>query len=99
MSISQRSRRRSIAKLPSLLVAINGGLVKITKLSDSGITGDVSFRWIEAEAKPGDWKLVTYVTPESNRKVSDQEVAFLERFKEMGADRAYFNTLLLHGRR
>ena len=29
------------ANLPSLLVAINGGLVKITKLSDIGITGDV----------------------------------------------------------
>ena len=63
------------AKLPSLLVAINGGLVKITKLSDIGITGEVLLPLTStADAKPGEWRIVTYVTPESNRKATDQEI-------------------------
>ena len=80
--------------LPSYLVAINGGLVKITKLSDIGITGEVLLPLkSQADAKPTDWKLVTYVTPESNRKPTDQEIAFLERFKEIGAVQSQLNTL------
>jgi phosphate transport system permease protein len=71
--------------LPSLLVAINGGLVKINKLSASNVTGDVLLPLgSTSEAKPGEWKIVTYVTPESSRRLTDQEIAFLERFKELG---------------
>jgi phosphate transport system permease protein len=80
--------------LPSLLVAINGGLVKITKLSDSGITGDVLLPLSSSnEAKAGEWRVVSYLTPESNRKVTDQEVAFLERFRELGKVERGFNWL------
>jgi phosphate transport system permease protein len=71
--------------LPSLLVAINGGLVKVAKLSDSSITGEVLLPLkSQADAAGGTWSIVTYVTPESNRKATDQEIAFLERFKELG---------------
>ena len=84
--------------LPSLLVAINGGLVKITKLSDIGITGEVLLPLgSTADANPGKWRMVTYATPESNRKASDQEIAFLERFKEMGAVERHVNTLFFIG--
>jgi phosphate transport system permease protein len=82
------------ASMPSLLVAINGGLVKVTKLSDSGITGDVLLPLSSSnEAKAGEWRVVIYLTPESNRKVTDQEVAFLERFKELGKVERSFNWL------
>ncbi len=82
------------ASLPSVLVAINGGLVKITKLSETGITGDVVIPLgSQAGAKPGAWRLVTYATPESNRKPTDQEIAFLERFREMGVVQSRLNTL------
>jgi len=78
-------------RLPSLLVAINGGLVKITKLSDIGITGEVLLPL--SSTKPNEWRIVTYTTPEGNRKVGDQETAFLERFKELGAVDRHFNWL------
>jgi len=72
-------------RLPSLLVAINGGLVKVTKLSDSGVSGEALLPLkSQADAAGGAWSIVTYVTPESNRKATDQEIAFLERFKELG---------------
>lgn len=84
------------SKMPSLLVAINGGLVKITKIGDVSITGDVLIPLRSAdEAKPGTWQLVTYETPESNRKVTDQEVAFLDRFKSLGMVERNFNWTFL----
>ncbi len=66
----------------SLLVEINGGLVKIKKLSDVAATGEalIPLKTMD-EAKPGTWKLITYETPEGNRKVSDQEIAYLEHLK------------------
>ena len=82
------------SKAPSLLVAINGGLVKIAKLSDATISGDVLLPLSSASpANAGDWRVVTYLTPEGNRKVSDQDVAFLERFRELGAVHRDFNWL------
>ncbi|MFN3482127.1 phosphate ABC transporter permease PstA [Rhabdaerophilum calidifontis] len=80
-------------KLPSLLVAINGGLVKVTKLEDIRIEGEVLLPLAStADAAPGSWKIVTYAVPASNRKVSDQEVAFLERLKADGKVESAFNT-------
>ena len=79
-------------KMPSLLVAINGGLVKIEKLADSSISGQAIMPLASAaEAQPGTWELVTYVTPEGSRRVSDVEVAFLERLKSEGRIQRSFN--------
>ncbi|MFM9846878.1 MAG: phosphate ABC transporter permease PstA [Hyphomicrobiaceae bacterium] len=91
-----KSQEELDSKAPSLLVAINGGLVKIAKLSDAAISGDVLLPLSSASpANAGDWRVVTYLTPESNRKVSDQEAAFLERFRELGAVQRHFNWLFL----
>jgi phosphate transport system permease protein len=82
------------SSMPSVLVAINGGLVKITRLSDSAVAGDVLLPLSSgSEAKPGGWRIVSYTTPESNRKVTDQEVAFLERFRDLGVVERGFNWL------
>ena len=79
-------------KMPSLLIAINGGLVKVEKLSDSRISGQVILALSsEAEAQPGTWKIVTYLTPEGSRRSSDTEVAFLERLKSDGRIQRNFN--------
>lgn len=80
------------SKLPSLLVAVNGGLVKITRIGASAIDGEVLLPLKSGdEAKPGTWQVVTYTTPESNRKVGDREVAFLERLKADGKVSGAFN--------
>jgi phosphate transport system permease protein len=80
------------SRLPSLLVAINGGLVKISQLAADRIEGEVLLPLSSAsEAKPGDWRIVTYVTPESARRITDLEVAILERFKSKGQVERAFN--------
>ncbi len=79
-------------ELPSLLVAINGGLVKATEIDSSGIKGDVILPLkSDAEAKPGSWQIVVYSTPESDRRVADKEVAWLERLREAGIVESKFN--------
>ena len=81
------------SKMPSLLVELNGGLVKASAITGSSLKGEVLLPLKTAdEAAPGQWRIVTYSTPESNRKISDQEAAFLERFRSIGAVRSGFNT-------
>lgn len=83
-------------RVPSLLLALDGGLVKIKKLNDVSVTGDVLLPLRStADAGPGEWQLVTYETPERDRKVTDQEVAFLERFKALGIVERTFNWTFL----
>jgi phosphate transport system permease protein len=78
--------------LPSLMVAINGGLVKITGIGNSRVVGNVLLPLdSDKEAGPGTWQVVTYATPESNRRVSDREVAWLERLKDKGLVERTFN--------
>lgn len=80
------------SRLPSLLVEINGGLVKINQIAADRIEGEVLLPLSSATAaKPGDWRILTYVTPESGRKVTDLEVAFLERFRAKGVVEQSFN--------
>lgn len=81
-------------KMPSILVAINGGLIKVSKLGVSDASGTVILPLKSAdEAKPGDWSVVAYETPESNRKISDLEVAFLEKLRSEGKVEEHFNTI------
>ncbi len=81
-------------KVPSTLLAINGGLVKITRLNDSRISGDVLLPLKSGgEAAPGSWRIVSYTTPEANRKVSDLEVAILEKLRADGKVERGFNWL------
>ncbi len=73
------------SKMPSQLVAINGGLVKVKTLANEFIKGDVLIPLKRAdEARPGTWNVTTYETAEDNRKVSDRTVAFLETLKSEG---------------
>jgi phosphate transport system permease protein len=77
---------------PSILVAINGGLVKINELGNMHIVGEALLPLSStANAAPRAWRVLTYETPEANRRVGDREVAWLERLKEMGVVERVFN--------
>ncbi|GGE30314.1 hypothetical protein GCM10007276_04400 [Agaricicola taiwanensis] len=78
--------------MPSLLIAINGGLVKATSLSSDQIEGEVLLPLTSAEpAGPGSWKVVTYETPQGSRKLTDQEIAWLDTLTDQGAITTGFN--------
>ncbi len=73
------------SKMPSLLIAINGGLVKVKTLANETAKGERLLPLTSTnEAQPGSWSVTTYQTAEDDRKVSDRTVAFLERLKSDG---------------
>jgi phosphate transport system permease protein len=81
-------------RMPSRLISINGGLVKITKISASEATGTTLLPLKDtADAAPGTWQVVSYDRPESNRAASDQTIAILEKLKSEGKIESSFNTL------
>jgi phosphate transport system permease protein len=72
-------------EVPSLLIKANGGIIKVTELSDSSLSGTVLVPLKSAEPfKAEGWQIVTLSTPEGNRKLSDQQIAWLDRMKELG---------------
>lgn len=97
VELERRYKQPQVAELldsstPTILAEIQGGLVKVTKLTDSQITGDVLLPLRSAdEAAPGSWRIVSYTTPESRRKITDLEVTFLERLKTLGTVERHFN--------
>jgi phosphate transport system permease protein len=45
-----------------------------------------------ASLAPGDWSIVTYQTPQSFRRIADQQIAWLEHLKGQGLIDRHFNT-------
>jgi phosphate transport system permease protein len=81
-------------KVPSLLVRINGGVVKVTEAGNSRVSGTTLIPLQSAnEAAPGTWEIVGLATPEANRKLSDQEIAWLMGLEDKGIVSSGFNWL------
>lgn len=80
------------SKSPSRLVAINGGVVKVSTLTPTSVTGEVIVPLKSAaDAAPGTWQIRVYETPESNRNLNDRGVTFLEDLKSKGLIESRFN--------
>lgn len=73
------------AKMPSVLVSINGGVVKATSIAPDRIEGEVLVPLASTDAAPaGSWYTIVIERPEDSRKIRDREIAFLERLNEQG---------------
>ncbi len=69
----------------SVLVKINGGVIKLTEIGNEKASGTVLIPLKTAtEAKAGEWQILTLTTPEASRKLSDQQAAWLDRMKDEG---------------
>ncbi|MFN0218509.1 MAG: phosphate ABC transporter permease PstA [Hyphomicrobium sp.] len=78
--------------MPSRIVMLNGGLVKIEGLTPNEIKGRVLLPLANTDAaKGGTWQIKTYAQPESRRKANDQDVVFLEKLRDAGAIEKAFN--------
>jgi phosphate transport system permease protein len=79
----------------SVLVKMNGGVIKLTEIGNEKASGTVIIPLKDAgEAKPGSWKIINLTTPEGSRKLSDQQIAWLDRMKEEGLVTQAFATRL-----
>ncbi len=78
--------------MASLLIAINGGVVKVTEVSNDGIKGDALIPLTSVSpAAAGAWQIVNYETPESSRRLNDRVVTWLDRLNEKGMVQHQFN--------
>ncbi len=83
------------SSMPSYLVAINNGLIKITSVNNAEILGET----IVALEKDGDvqgddWKLLKLVVPESSRRLHDNQIGWLWTLEQRGKTEQAFNTTL-----
>lgn len=67
--------------LPSLLVEAEGGLVLLSEIAKDRATGTVLVPPTRDVTRSETWRLVSYVTPEADRRVSDAEIAWLETLR------------------
>ncbi len=81
------------SSMPSYLVSINGGLVKLTSVSNSDATG-IPLTPLESvqEAKSGEWEILEFETPETARRLKDNVLAWAWNLREKGQIEKRFNT-------
>ena len=76
---------------PSLLVSVNGGIVKLASVDGAVATGTTLLPLAaEGAVKAGDWRIVTLMTPEANRRIGDQQAAWLDALKARGQVEGHF---------
>src|SRR5215216_1022872 len=79
--------------LPSILAEVNGGLIKAAEVTADGIVGTPLLQIRSLEPSPaGAWRVLIYETPESARRITDQEIAWLEHLRGAGIVEGRFNT-------
>jgi phosphate transport system permease protein len=80
--------------MPSYLVEIDGGLVKVTRASATGIVGEaIKPLASRAEAQKDGWRILKFATPENDRRLKDRQVAWAYALKANGAIEKRFNTI------
>lgn len=79
-------------KMPTVMITINGGIVKAIDIAPNRIQGNVLVPLSSAgPAASGSWSKILIDTPEDSRKIQDQEVAYLEKLSELGVVRTVVN--------
>jgi phosphate transport system permease protein len=83
-------------KMPSVLVSINGGVIKARSIAPDRIEGDTLIPLTStAQAAAGTWQMILIDKPEDSRKIRDHEIAFLERLQEQGLTEQVANVAFL----
>ena len=93
-ALSSGTRDQVSTDQPSFLVRINGGTVKVQDGDNRSIRGKVLFPLDSMEpAEPGSWAVDTLTVPEENRKLSDQEIVWIDHLSAKGAVERRFNSV------
>lgn len=83
------------AATPSVLVYINGGVVKITELARANVKGRVLVPLASgAAAADGTWRVDKILAPENDRRIKDSHIAWIEALQAQGQVKKKFNSHL-----
>lgn len=77
---------------PSLLIKTAGGWIKLTKISPASAEGVVLAPTDGPVTASQDWALYATTLPEASRKVSDDQIVWLETLRDQGRIDTVFNT-------
>ena len=81
-------------EMPSHLVAINGGLVKVQQATSAAVIGTlIKLLATATDAQPGQWATMRFGTPENDRRLKDPVVAWIYDLGEAGDIEKRFNSL------
>ncbi len=80
-------------EMPSYLLAVNGGLIKLTSVTNTEATGRplVPMQSLD-DAKAGAWEILEFATPESSRRLKDHALAWAWDLQQQGQLEKRFNT-------
>ena len=74
------AREQMNTALPSYIIKINGGAVKVTAVDSAGVEGKVLIPLQSTDdAAGGKWQIEKIVVPEAARKLDDREIVWLDR--------------------
>jgi phosphate transport system permease protein len=91
---SSDSESKLDANAPSYLLRLHGGIVKIAGVRPDGVSGEVLVPLATtAAAASGEWRLERLGVPESERQISDREIAYVETLRQAGALDSRFNSI------
>ncbi|MEJ2316822.1 MAG: phosphate ABC transporter permease PstA [Gammaproteobacteria bacterium] len=76
----------------SLLLEVQGGLVRVTGFDASGVTGKV-LSPLSPDAAGAGWTLVWHETPEAERRVKDKTIFWVRTLESRGSVEKHFNTV------
>ncbi len=79
-------------KVPSLLLALNGGIAKVTAVKSGSVTATVISPLTSTDAA-SNWRLFSYSVPESERRLNDKQITWLEQLKVHGLVQTHINWL------
>jgi phosphate transport system permease protein len=78
--------------LPSLFLKLNGGMIKVSEIETDHVKGKI-VRPLKsnADVKGGEWSFMVVAIPEENRKISDNQIIWLEQLQSEGRIISTFN--------
>ena len=80
------------ATTPSLLIYIDGGVVKVEEATPDRVTGQALVPLeTDAAAPAGDWRMLYLATPEASRRISDSQIVWAEALRDQGRVERVFN--------
>lgn len=79
--------------MPSLLLRIGDGVIKVTEVEGTSAKGEVIIPLKDTTADSGNWTMQQIFEAEENRKFKDKEVAIVDRFVEEDRIDTRWNTI------
>lgn len=93
-ALNDTDRDQLASDRASYIVRINGGTLKVIEVDKSSVKAKVLIPPASLDkAGPGDWSIIERTVPESDRKLNDQEIAWVDHLNSKNMVDSRFNSV------